>query len=629
MSTDVNLFLPKPASPAYLREAYPYGPSSSGFHTGLAIEIDPSQLAQNRVIAVVSGMARLVLDPLSPQTCTLVLIPNYSTMNDLSQVTGKNVVVFVYRNLAKPNLPTSTIPPSEDTWPTVPLDGYCNKITLLNIPSLPPPAQLQQLGQFLNGEISVDVNAGDKLLLPSTTGGVNNWGRLGFEIVFVPSGLWGDVGWNRLKELIDPGALTRRLDPMSFYARVKAAPLPLNLVADPAHALFTVTTRRILLELRDEYDQPFNGTAYVYDGGNTTPFVFDGAHRGTVELPATTTFSSIEIPDYVSTELPSGDAAEVPAVRNFTGPDHWALQFIYMPQNPASVDDVGWFVSNLAPLPRYTENNKITPIRDGVNVFRQYAEAIGTLTQPGHFMCLAGWWLDSTFPLVAGDPGSTMAQLMTVATANPQNAKVRALLWNQSQNSGEVSNINNLNGGNGHAILDDYTHDCLTINAIKTGTHHQKLLVVYGSQGEEIAFCGGVDINKNRCDSERHGAVGGFHDVHAKVEGPAVADIFQTFAQRWNSHPANNTGIITGGTNFKPNAGSIFTQVARTYPLLGGNPVTPAKPYPFAPEGCTTPLQAFLRAIQKAKKFIYIEDQYLTPYREEFHTTNRRMMSAS
>ena len=614
MATDVYLFLPKPASSTDLREAHPYGPSDSGFHTDLAIEIDPSQIEQNRAVAIVSGMTRLILDPLSPQTCTLILIPNYDTMNDLSQVSGRSVVVFVYRNLTKPDLPSSTIPPSPETWPTVPLDGYRDKITQLNIPSLPPPEQLQQLSQFLNGETFIDVTAGDRLLLPSAIGGANNWGRIGFEIVFMPNGLWGDAGWSRLTELVDRDALTRRLDPMSFYARVKAAVSPLNLVADQSHALFTITTRRILLELRDEYDKPFNGTANVFDGGQTTPFTFDNVvQRGTVELPATTTFSSVEIPGYVSTELPSGDVAEVSATRNFTGLDHWALQFIYMSQNPALADDEGWFVSNLAPLPRYSENNKITPIRDGVNVFRQYAEAIRTLTQPGHFMCLAGWWLDSTFELVAGDPGSSIAQLITVATGNSKNAQVRALLWDQSQNSSEVDNINNLNG-NGHAILDGYTHDCITVNAFKTGTHHQKLLVVYGSQGEEIAFCGGVDINSNRRDSDRHGADGGFHDVHAKVEGPAVGDIFHTFAERWNTHPDNNTGVITGGNNFKPNAGSIFAQVARTYPRIGSNPLSSAQPYPFAPQGSTTPLQAFLRAIQKAKKFIYIEDQYLTPY---------------
>jgi phosphatidylserine/phosphatidylglycerophosphate/cardiolipin synthase-like enzyme len=555
-------------------------------------------------------MARLVLDPLSPQTCALVITPGYEAMNDLSQVLGKGIVAFVYRNLTKPLAPSPGISPPVENWPEVPLDSYRIKIKQLNIAALPAPELSQQIGQFLAGDLAVEVKAGDKLLLPSTIGGTDNWGHLGFEIVFIPSGLLGEHGWNRLKELIDSTALTRRLDPMSFYARVQAAPAPLNLVADLDHALLTITTRRTLLELRNEYDRPFIGTAYVYDGAQTTPFNFDQNNQGTIELPATTTFSSFEVPYYTSTELPSGNKAQVPAARSFTAPDHWALQVIYMEQNPATADEPqSWFVENAPALPRYTENNKIAPIRDGVEVFRQYAEAIRTLTQPDHFMYLAAWWMDNTFELIAEDQLSTMAQL--TRWADSHGAQVRALLWEQKiggQNASEVYDINHLNGGNGEAILDDHTHDCTTIP--RTGSHHQKFLLIYGSQEEEFAFCGGVDINSNRRDSPGHGAIGGYHDVHAKVEGPAVADIHRTFVERWNNHPQTPTTSQLSETTdkFKADAGSVFVQVARTYPLRGANP------YPFAPQGLTSPLNAFLRAIQKAQKFIYIEDQYLTPY---------------
>ncbi|HEX2079266.1 MAG TPA: hypothetical protein VHG08_16185 [Longimicrobium sp.] len=614
MSTEVHWFLPNPASPADLREAHPYGPGTAGFHPDLGIEINPSQLAQNRVVAVVSGMARLVLDPLSPQTCTLVLVPHLGVMNDLSLITGKCIAVFVYRNLVIPELPP-TISPSPEAWPTVPLDDFRISIKQLEIATLPPPEPPDQLSKFLNGELAVDVHAGDRMFVPSTTGGTAGWGRLGFEIVFVPNGLWDEDGWDRMKELIDPAAATRRLDPISFYTRAAAAPDAIRLTT-PNHALATLTTRRILLELRNEYDGPFTGTAIVYDGGQTTPFAFQDGDRGTVELPAATTFCTVDIPDHVLTELPSGDVAESSAMRNFTTADHWALQSIFMALNPALVDDEGWFVANVPTLPRYTENNRITPILDalrgpgeaGAGVFRQYAEAIRTLTQPDHFMYLAGWWMDNTFELIPGDSSSTMAQLTRFADANT--AQVRAMLWKQQvddENSMEVYDINHLNGGNGQAILDDHTHEC-TVPLYRTGTHHQKFLVIRGSEGE-FAFCGGVDLNANRRDSPRHGAGGtGYHDVHAKVEGPAVADIRQVFEARWNSHPQSPSSIPVSSDAPTVEGGSVFVQVACTYPRLVTNP------YPFAPSGSTTPLQAFLRAIKKARKFIYIEDQYLTPY---------------
>lgn len=607
MPTEVYPFLPNPTSPAHLREAYPYGPASSGFHPDLAIEIDPSQLAQTLAVVVVSGMARLILDPLSPQTCTLVLIPNYYVMADLSTVLGKTVVAFVYRNLTK-YVPPPTLPAggsSVDLWPERPLDDFRMKIKNLKVPTIPVPDRTEQLRQFLQGETYIEVVAGDTILTPSINGGLNGWGRLGFEIVFVPSGLLGEHGWARLQELIDPNATTRRLDPMSFYTRVKAASDPLSLAAPQDHALFTQTTHRSLLELRNEYDQPFVGTAFVYDGGLTTPFDSLTDNRGTFAFPANTTFSNVEVPEYVITELPSGDKAE-PANKNFTTTDHWALQLIYMSQNPALVDDEGWFVANPV-WQRYTENNKITVIRDGVEVFRQFAEAIRTINQSGHFLYLANWWIDKSFRLIEDDPASTMAQL--TRHVDSHNAIVRALLWgnhHDGQNSSENYDINHLNGGNGMSFLDVYTHDCTTLP--KTGTHHQKFLVVYGSQGE-FAFCGGVDLNQNRRDSPKHGAIGGYHDVHAKVEGPAVADIHRTFAERWNANPDNHSTLLFSGTDkYEANAGSVFVQVAQTYPRRS------TQKYPFAPQGSKTPLQAFLRAITKAKKFIYIEDQYLTPY---------------
>jgi phosphatidylserine/phosphatidylglycerophosphate/cardiolipin synthase-like enzyme len=197
-----------------------------------------------------------------------------------------------------------------------------------------------------------------------------------------------------------------------------------------------------------------------------------------------------------------------------------------------------------------------------------------------------------------------------------QKSKWQNSLLSDPPNFEQVKNIKNLPGGHGQAILDDETNTAFPIY----GSHHQKLLAINGNKGT-FAFCGGVDINTDRRDSQNHGAFGAFHDVHAKVEGPAVGDIIQSFIDRWNHHP----DVTTQG-NFPPIAPttllpvskvssppSVFVQVARTYPQKKG--------YPFARNydsgstpGSLTPLTAFIRAINNAKKFIYIEDQYLTPY---------------
>ena len=144
-------------------------------------------------------------------------------------------------------------------------------------------------------------------------------------------------------------------------------------------------------------------------------------------------------------------------------------------------------------------------------------------------------------------------------------------------------------------------------------SHHQKFLVVKGNN-TAFAFCGGVDINPDRRDSPNHGAEGAFHDVHAKIEGPAVIDVLNTFIERWRflfsnfppDTPLNTPLANPSSMPFQPNAGK--------YVCAGcSDAMNPESSNPFFSSE-HTPLDAFIRAINKAKKFIYIEDQYFTPY---------------
>jgi phosphatidylserine/phosphatidylglycerophosphate/cardiolipin synthase-like enzyme len=607
MPTNVYLFLPKPASPAHLREAHAYGPDSSGFHTDLGIEIDPSQLDSSEAVAVVSGILRLIPDQPSAQTCTAVLMPSFGAIRDLSQVVGTGVVAFVYRNLSIPQMP----PTGAQTWPKPSLDGWGDRLTELDIP-VPDP--FSQWTQFVSGDMPIDVEAGIKLFVPSTNGGTGGWGYL---------------GWNRLKELIKPEAFTRRLDPASFYALVQAAPTEVSIVQEHAdHPLLAIPTRRILIELRTENDLPFEGLFEISKDGNPSE-VHEGKkqeNRGTVAVDTAsgTTIPSgayeISRPLYVLTELPSGNKAMDSHFKTLTAPAHWALQALFM----SDIDDPdNWFEKNneTIPLPICTANNTVTPLIDGVKVFAAYTDAIRTLTSLGHYMYLAGWILMIDFRLVHTDLDSRMEQLLgTVALHN--NARIRVMLWKQPRdirfptiqpsNKQECEAINLIGRDtDAQCVLDDHTHDCF-LTPFPTGTHHQKFLVVSGNKGR-IAYCGGVDINPNRCDSPNHGAPAAYHDVHAEIRGPAVTDIERVFAARWNSHPtnlANQSEVPIPLDGLDAGEGSVFVQVACTFPRINST----QNQYPFAPNGSFTPLHALRRAIRKAEKFIYIEDQYLTPY---------------
>jgi phosphatidylserine/phosphatidylglycerophosphate/cardiolipin synthase-like enzyme len=152
----------------------------------------------------------------------------------------------------------------------------------------------------------------------------------------------------------------------------------------------------------------------------------------------------------------------------------------------------------------------------------------------------------------------------------------------------------------------------------------------------DVAFVGGIDLCHGRGDDERHlgdlqaeslddwyGPTPPWHDVQAEVRGPAVGDLAHTFAERWNDPtPLDDTRtpwqwIRTSLARQPtvsaplppldpppPPAGRHAVQVLRTYPRR-----RPA--YPFAPRGERSVARAYRKAFSRARRLIYVEDQYL------------------
>lgn len=279
--------------------------------------------------------------------------------------------------------------------------------------------------------------------------------------------------------------------------------------------------------------------------------------------------------------------------------------------------------------PGVRAGNKVTHLVDGPETFRAMAAAIRTATQRGHYIYLLGWWLDDDVPLVAPypplpgnrlgpvapDPNSTIRALF--ANAARQGVQVRAMLWDQTgkkKNTAEVARIQALPGG--AALLDN--------NQLRSwiGSQHQKVLIVKGSQGL-IAFCGGVDINWDRVQVKAPGgsssgssSSGGggnpMHDVHCRIEGPGARDLLNVFIQRWFANPKHRAldrskGALLGLREPLPAAkGRQFVRVGRTF---NGNVDRPSGGTARAADRSVQDI--FLKAIQGAQRYIYIEDQYL------------------
>jgi phosphatidylserine/phosphatidylglycerophosphate/cardiolipin synthase-like enzyme len=143
------------------------------------------------------------------------------------------------------------------------------------------------------------------------------------------------------------------------------------------------------------------------------------------------------------------------------------------------------------------------------------------------------------------------------------------------------------------------------------GIYHQKMSVLKNSKGY-MAYLGGIDINTDRLDDEHHLAKGPYHDVHAKVTGPAVLDVAQSFEERWQQESTDDLVFDVTDISGLGTPGQDIVQIARTYFAAS----TPGRQLDFAPNGDRTILNTILKAINNAKEFIYIEDQYLTPPQE-------------
>ncbi len=90
----------------------------------------------------------------------------------------------------------------------------------------------------------------------------------------------------------------------------------------------------------------------------------------------------------------------------------------------------------------------------------------------------------------------------------------------------------------------------------------------------------------------------GWHDLTARLEGPVVADVADYFRLRWHA----TTGERLPPPTKQAPAGPYTVQFAIT---------NPEDLYPDLPRGSFRILEAYLRALRGAQRFIYIENQFL------------------
>ncbi len=293
-----------------------------------------------------------------------------------------------------------------------------------------------------------------------------------------------------------------------------------------------------------------------------------------------------------------------------------------------SLDKNTWFVNPSGS----TDGNLVTPLIDGVVCFSHIEAQLNTVMflGTGGFCYYAAWEMTPNFHLSVGGSDSISDKFIHARSAG---LGVRILLfqnWGSSWDNHLELKRRMENSTYPIEVLMDRKHQSL-------GSHHQKLCIIgrldpADSKYTLVAFCGGIDPATDRFDDIFHRPTEsidyhlGWHDVHARVEGPAAEQLLQTFIDRWNdhAHPLTSSKYNTDTTAIGPRSVKLpqlqnntqQVEVLHTYSclptkLVDGNEVPqPEWGYSFAGDGIQTIKQAYLKAISQAQHYIYIENQY-------------------
>ncbi len=278
----------------------------------------------------------------------------------------------------------------------------------------------------------------------------------------------------------------------------------------------------------------------------------------------------------------------------------------------------------------WSTGNEVETLVHGATYFRRLLDAIRDLGQ-GDQLYFTDWRGDPDQHLT-DDPDSEIGAVL--AGAARRGVMVRGLLWRSHMDRLGFSAKENrhlgqlVNSAGGEVLLDQRVR--------LGGSHHQKLIVIRHAERTErdVAFVGGIDLCHSRRDDAGHegdpqhqtmapvyGPRPPWHDAQLAVHGPAVGDLEYCFRERWDDHgplsrdPLGLVHDLLRHTHRKASVlptmhadptpcGTHAVQVLRTYARRRGG-------YPFAPHGERSVARGFQKAIGRARRLIYLEDQFL------------------
>jgi phosphatidylserine/phosphatidylglycerophosphate/cardiolipin synthase-like enzyme len=281
----------------------------------------------------------------------------------------------------------------------------------------------------------------------------------------------------------------------------------------------------------------------------------------------------------------------------------------------------------------WSVGNAVRPVVHGAPYFAELAERIAA-TGEGDLVYFVDWRGDPDEQLT-DEPGVTLSSVLSAASR--RGVDVRGLLWRSHWRRFGFHAERSLTLG---VDINEAGGQCLRDMRVRTlGAHHQKYVVIRHRDDptRDIAFVGGIDVCHSRRDSAAHegdpqpiempqvfGPRPAWHDVQCAVQGPAVHDVETTFRERWEDstpltlNPGRLASSLAQGEDLDPRPlpeqappppavedGHEAVQVLRTYPALL------PKGFDFAPDGERSIAAGNDKAVRRAERLIYLEDQYL------------------
>lgn len=322
-----------------------------------------------------------------------------------------------------------------------------------------------------------------------------------------------------------------------------------------------------------------------------------------------------------------------------TGPPHSSA-----PQPGTAPDPDEWFLDKRGrgnPATRidqehpgrqaYSPGNVARPLIHGATYF---AELYRTLeeTGPGDLVMFTDWQSNADEQLTA-DPDSALGEVLTRALS--RGVRVHALIWRS--HTGLIGYTAKEHRDLGELLQEHGGQVLLDMRVRANGAHHQKFVVIRhaSDRTRDVAYVGGLDLCHGRRDDSSHlgdpqadeisseyGERPPWHDIQVALQGPVVRDVETVFRERWaDGTPTTRNPLrkaqdavddLDEGRRLPEQqpapepAGQHAVQLLRTYPKLGAG-----WSFDFAPEGERSVARGYTKAVRKARRLIYVEDQFM------------------